>query len=306
MELHVQRRRLARRPLHVVNAEHQRVRPRLLGYVAGDQTLDAAAPGASAILTQPNARRRDADSEPLGIAGPGTDRVQAEAAQASLPLGPRRVIPERPVERPGAAAVRAAKQRRRGDARPEHAVLDARFDCPDSRDRGAGLLGERRPLRLLPFARGVVAHEQVRTELAVRDRGVTGAAPRIANRELHLLAGELPADDLHRPLARPAQHEQAFARPDQQLGLPRRLGAGRRRAAGDCRDDVHLVVGPDGAVERRLGLVHEQLDVFSKAAAFIQNPATKTRVTRLQLPEQLARRAAFYDDHAVADRPVTQ
>ena len=56
---------------------------------------------------------------PIRVGGCGDDRVQAQAAVARLPLGRRRVVAQALDVLPGAAAVAAAEQARRLDARVE-------------------------------------------------------------------------------------------------------------------------------------------------------------------------------------------
>src|SRR5262245_10288250 len=99
-------------------------------------------------------------------------------------MGTLGCIPQPLDQRPGLAAVAAAKQRRRRDATPQLAVALARLHCPDALHCGGGARRKRRPFSLLPFARQIVGMEQVRAELAVRDGCEIVARSPIAYREL--------------------------------------------------------------------------------------------------------------------------
>jgi len=113
VELHEQALGPARRALEVVDAQLRRLLAALLRHVARHDSRVAAPPALAAVVGQPDAGRRDADGEPVRLAGPGRDRVQAQSAAAGLPVRPRRVIPEAAVDRPALAAVVALEQHAR-------------------------------------------------------------------------------------------------------------------------------------------------------------------------------------------------
>ncbi len=121
----------------------------------------------------------------------------------------------------------------------------------------------------------------MRTELAVGDRREVAAAARVADRVLDRLAGKAPRRHLEPSAARSPQHEEALARPGQDLDL---LGG----AARDRRHDVHLVAGAERALGRRQLVVDEQRDVPAQPAPFVQHPAGQARMCLLEPPQRLA------------------
>ena len=135
VELHEQPLRAAGRAVEVVDAEVDRVALRLVREVAGDDALVAVAPRRAAVVGQPDADGRDREREPVRIARPRHDRVQAEPAAAGLPVRSRRVLPERALQLPRRAAVAALEQDARVAAGVQRAVVLAGDDDPDPLER---------------------------------------------------------------------------------------------------------------------------------------------------------------------------
>ena len=222
--------------------------------------------------------------------------MQAEPAEASLPLGPRRVIPKRPVERPAATAVGRLEERRGRHPRPQDALLDAGLDDPDAGDRGVGAAGKSRPLGLGPLALGVVGPVEVRSELAVGDRGVVGAGAPIAAGVFHHLAAKLAGQRLELAAAWTAQHEEPLLGADEDLG--RRFGS-----TGDRLHDVHLVALAHRIVEPGRRGVDKDVDVLANVALIVEHPSTQLGPLGLQPPQQAPEVGAQDPELALAAQP---
>ena len=153
VELHEEPLGLLRVPVHVVDAEGERVLAGLLGHVARVEVLVPVPPRLAAVVGEPDADRRDRERDAGRIARPRRDRVHAHAARARAPLGTGRLLPERLVQLPARAAVVALE---------EHARRAAGIEVPSSsagttvQSRSSGFSassGSSRPLGLLPFGR---------------------------------------------------------------------------------------------------------------------------------------------------------
>src|SRR5437588_565570 len=80
---------------------------------------------------RPRAGGPDADGQPVRLARPGRDRVQAQPATARLPVLLEPALPQGLVELPAGATVAADEQHARIPARVEQALLLAGRDDPD-------------------------------------------------------------------------------------------------------------------------------------------------------------------------------
>jgi hypothetical protein len=136
--------------------------------------------------------------------------MQRQAAEARLPFGARWDVPEALDQRPALAAVGAVEERCRRHAAPQLAVGDAGHDHPDPLHRRLGLGREGRSLDLLPAGAGIVAHEEMRPELAGGDAGEIAPRPGIAHGVLRHLAGEGARGHLDGAAALAAQDHEAL------------------------------------------------------------------------------------------------
>ena len=214
------------------------------------------------------------------------DRVQRQPARPRVPLGTGRHVPERAVQLPRLARVRAHEQRGRSDARVQDAVGFTRLDDPHPFERDIrDVLGERRALRLLPLAGRIVRVHHARAEETRRHRREVPPGARIPRRELDDVAGERARGDVERRAWLPAKDEQALLRSHEQFG----------HRMTPSRDRVQHV---DVSVGRHLGVlvaalaVHEHVHVTPDRSVLVQHPAFQPRVPALQLPEHLAQGTA--------------
>src|SRR5438874_4240335 len=147
--------------------------------------------------------------------------MQAEAAAAALPPRAGGLVPQCPIQVPGATAVVAAEQRRRGDAGPQDTVFGTRFDDPGAGDGRLGIFGKRGSLGLLPVAGHVPAEIDAGPELAagkvlghflrpVRDGGEVGPAAWIEAGIFNGLLLEAARRDLEGTSPFATQHEQSL------------------------------------------------------------------------------------------------
>src|SRR5207244_2036823 len=87
------------------------------------QSADAPPPGGSSVVGVPDTGCRDGERQACRISRIGADRMQAEATAAALPPRAAGLVPQCPVQVPGATAVIAAEQRSGGDAGPQDTVF---------------------------------------------------------------------------------------------------------------------------------------------------------------------------------------
>ena len=207
---------VGRRALDRMDAEVVGLRLHLLGHVARDETRVAAPPGRAVILGEPDARRRDAEREAVGLAGPRHDRVDAQPAAAGLPVRPAGLVPQPLVDRPGLARVAALEEHAGIGACVEHVVL-AGDDRPHARQRGVLTLGQGQALGLRPLPADIVGVEDLRPVERRRHRRQHAAAAGIAHRVVDRIAGERPRGlgELAPRLA--LEGKQALLRADEQL-----------------------------------------------------------------------------------------
>src|SRR5437879_3283124 len=130
------------------------------------QPPDAPPPGGSSIVGVPDTGRGDGERQACRISRIRADRMQAETTAAALPPGAAGLVPQCPVQVPGATAVLAAEQRRRGDAGPQDTVFRPRFDDPRAGDGRLRIFGKLRSLGLFPVAGHVAGEIDAGAELA--------------------------------------------------------------------------------------------------------------------------------------------
>ncbi len=216
------------RALHVVHAQGRgvlRITRRRLWKVAGREATVAAPPGATSVLGQPHAGGRDRNCQAVGIARPGADRVQAQAATAGLPLGPRGLVPQPLVDLPAGAAVMALEQHAGVGAHIQRSGSLTRGYHPDALERLVPTFRERHALGLLPLGSGVAVRvEQLRTVERRGDGGEQSPAARVAQCVIHRLAGKRAGADLEAIVGAAArlalEQEQSLLGPDHQLRHP--------------------------------------------------------------------------------------
>jgi hypothetical protein len=300
VELHEQPLRPQRRPVHVVDTPSVRVLERLLREVRRDDAVVRDLPGRARVLAHPDPDGRDADRQSRRVPRPRADRMQRQASSSRRPLlSPARLVPQAAVQLPRQPAVAALEQRRRIDAGEDESVLLARCDLPDPLDARVLASGKRRTLRLPPLAGGVLGQEDVRPELPVRDRRQVRPRARVLDRVLDGHAREGARGDIHRPTPRPAEHEQAFPRSDQDFGLA--VGP-----AGDRADDVDAGVRCErgGAVDALSA--DEDRDVPSDPPLIVEHPPRELRVAPLESAERLRDGRALDEHLAVSARELAQ
>ena len=149
---------LLRRAPQPVHAEHDLVLRRVLGQVARDDALVAAAPARAAVVGQPHAGGGDADGEPVRVAGPCRDRVQAQAPAARLPLRPPGMLPQAAVELQLAPPSRLSNSTP-GSPPAYTTRRPRRARSPRSARARVAAGGQRDALGLLPFAAGSSAYQ---------------------------------------------------------------------------------------------------------------------------------------------------
>ena len=168
VELHVERRRLARRTPHVVDAKGVRVLARFFRDVPRHQAADAAAPAFAGVVGEPDPGRGDADRQAVRVARPGADRVEAQPAGAGLPLRPLRARSRGPPRAPSVLPPSPApEQRRRCDAAPDDVIVNAGLDDPDPLDGRVGAGRERQVPRPAAISR---SDRRYRTDAGRTDR----------------------------------------------------------------------------------------------------------------------------------------
>ena len=141
---------------------------RVIGGVFGParKPADAPPPGGSSVVGVPDAGGRDGERQACRISRMRADRMKAETSAAALPPRAAGLVPQCPIQLPGATAVVAAKQRRGGDAGPEDTIFGPRFDDPGAGDGRLHIFGKHGSLGLLPVAGHVPAEVDAGAELA--------------------------------------------------------------------------------------------------------------------------------------------
>ena len=254
----------------------------------------------AAVVGEPHAGGRDADGEPVGLAGPGHDRVQAQAAGARLPARPRRVLPQRAVELEAGAAVAALEQHARVAARVERRRPPRRARSPRSaRAPSSPPCGQRDAFGLLPLALGIVGVVDLRPVEGRGDRGAAGDRS----------AGRAARTRRARPRTRgavtsngapgsPSSTNRPFLVPTSSsvIGviLPRSPGSTSTWSSA-----------PTARVLRAELAVHEHVDVPPQQPALVEDPAARRRMLALEREQQIAdRRALDRVLGAVAGEPL--
>ena len=194
-----------------------------VGEEVGLDALVGRVPAATAVggLVDPAGRHGHRDL--LSVVGMGHDRVDGLPPEPGSPVRPVRVVPQRPDELEGLAAVRRPEQRRRLGAGVDHPgiVRPARLDLPDPLDAAAEALGKLhgRPLGLGPRVAEVVGAVDARPEMltGATDEHPRGSTAGVDTGRVDALHQELRVRPGPRSpgLIRPAD-PQPLLRPDQQ------------------------------------------------------------------------------------------
>ena len=144
--------------------------------------------------------------------------MKAEPSGPGAPVGSRRLLPERHVELPVEAAVTALEQHPWIAARVEQSVRLAGDDRPNPLQGGIAPLRQRKPLRLLPLAAGIVGDPELGAVERGRDGREVAPAPPVAYRKLDRLAGKGSRSDLERASSLALQCEQTLLGAYEKLG----------------------------------------------------------------------------------------